>query len=123
MDRAQAIKGLSVAAAESDTPVIEQIMELNAAFDRYMLNVECPFNVGDMVTPRADSIYPFAGLPHKVLEIVDEVEPAWADLHAGTTRDGAMFNMRVGVWRPDGMAAFWGESWCFEYFNGETGDE
>lgn len=125
MDRAQAIKGLSVAAAENDTSLVEQIKHLNEAFQRYSDHADgcCPFNIGDMVTPRADSIYPSAGVPHKVLEIVDASEPLWADLHAGTTRDGVMFNIRVGVWRGGGMAPFWAESWCFEYFNGETGDE
>lgn len=116
MDRKQAVKEIAVKAADATVPIDEQLARLGEAGARYFRHIDCPYKQGDLITPRADSVYPHAGMPHLVLETCDEVDPLWADLHAGTIRDGALFNIRVGVWRNGSMAAFWGESWYFDWF-------
>lgn len=120
VDRKQVAKAIAVSAADDTVPIKQQLGHLHEAAERYFAHIDCPFKQGDLVTPRADSIYPHAGLPHVVLEVLDEIEPLWADIHCNTTRDGALLNMRIGVWRNGSMAAFWGESWQFEWFRNET---
>lgn len=118
-NRDAALKGLAeLAGPSASVPLPEQIASLDKAFARYALHAsECPFDIGDLITPRPDSFYPHAGLPHKVLEIMVDTEPVWADVHAGTMRDGALLNIRVGVWYNGSMHAFWAESWQFEWLH------
>lgn len=49
--------------------VVERLKELVVAY-----SPECPFKVGQLVTPRADGALKGAGEPHIVVEIADDFE-------------------------------------------------
>lgn len=78
----------------------------------------CPFNVGDLVTPRADSACRGSGEPHIVVEVRTPFEPTWLGDHGNG--HGARLDTRVLCMASDGssIAAFWVESWDFEPYTG-----
>lgn len=75
----------------------------------------CPFKVGDIVTPRANSITTNSGKVHVVLELRSANPP---DFHGevGTVEYGRRHDMRVAAFYGDTIARHWVESIDFEPF-------
>lgn len=100
----------------------EMIARLKETYVRYQMEIvhgECPFEPGDLVTPRKDTYINDAGTPYIVLDTHSCEEPLWSDMAAGTMRDGILPNIRVGRWTPIGLVSIWVESWAFEKYDAE----
>ncbi len=96
----------------------EQAVTLKEVAQRYAAG--CPFQPGDLVTPRPHHNLIGVGHPHVVLEVIDD--PLDAPV-AGSTKPsdygnpafGARLDMRTASVADDGVVcAWWGESWQFE---------
>lgn len=99
-------------------PYIGQLANLREALEHY--EQPCPFVVGDVITPRKNSTYCWAGEPHIVCEVNDQPHPRW-DGGPGNQSYGSMLNVRVLVMVASGtVAAFWAESWQFEPWTEEA---
>lgn len=101
-----------------------QIATLREAFERY--KGECPFKPGDIVTPRKGYGYRDAGLPHIVLEVLNEpLRNFEVTESVGTSSSGfgMKLDVRVACFTRDAtVAAFWQESWCLEPYEGDPAD-
>lgn len=92
-------------------PLTEAIIhELRVIFARYQR--ACPFDPGQLVTPRRGSTVTGVGDPHIVVEVFDP--PIRSQSTAGSNADGRRFDMRVVCYHPDFYAAHMVESWEFE---------
>lgn len=92
-----------------------QIAELRSVFAHY---ANCPFKVGDLITPRANGTSKWAGEPHLVLEVRVPCEPHFSIADpddGGSPNFGRRFDVRVGVLGGDSetICAYWQESWNF----------
>ena len=79
----------------------------------------CPFSVGDLITPRANSTYTNAGEPHIVAEIDEVPSCQWVG-PPGAPSFGTRPDVRGIVIDGDGdVMTYWVESWQFEPRTGE----
>lgn len=104
--------------ASSQAPIPEaQVATLLEVVERY--RSPCPFQVGDIVTPRAGYLYTGAGTPFVVLEVA--AHPAIAEEgNAGSPTFRARMDVRVAgrhVGTGD-ICAWWQESWMLEAYTG-----
>jgi len=88
--------------------------------DRY--TAPCPFKVGDLVTPRADSDYVGEGEPQVVLEVLETpirnfvTHDSKDSVHSQAF--GLRLDVRVGCEADGCLVAFWKESWKLEPYTG-----
>lgn len=75
----------------------------------------CPFEPGDLVTPRKDAPIRGAGQPHIVLEVRRDADLCFAG-EPGTTGFGMRFEMRVAILCGDHIAAHWVEHHGFRAY-------
>ena len=76
----------------------------------------CPFEVGDLVTPRRGSGVKWRGRPWRVVETRAPSAAEWTPFSGeGDAREGARQDLRVAVVVPSGgIVCFWNESHKFE---------
>lgn len=113
----------SGASSESKRPIPEaQVATLIEAFQRYAAS--CPFNPGDLVTPRKGHGYSDAGLPHIVLEVAEEPHRTFtptSSMPVYASCFGCRLDVRVANFTSAGeIVTFWQESWCLEPYIGEV---
>lgn len=113
---------LKLARAAQDNPdqaailpeaAIETLKEVAA---RYV--ADCPFKVGDIVTPRRGFSVRGAGRPNVVLEVIGAPIRNFVTFepdHTGLNSFGRKIDMRV-VEADGNIRAFWVESWAFEAY-------
>lgn len=95
-----------------------QVEELMAYAEEYRAG--CAFKHGDIVTPKKNSGVKGTGLPHVVLEVLEEPVRLWG--HDEPSQTGsALFGRRVDIRvvcyvDNDHVAAFWSESYQYEYW-------
>lgn len=103
-----------------------EIMELAGIAERY--GSACPFKRGDIITPRRNSNYCDAGVPHVVIEVIDPPARSFMinDPSACSSSNYAhRMDLRVVSFQParvDGQVRwnampFYVESWAFEPFD------
>lgn len=109
-------------APPSDTQLAAQVMDLREYCARYVAGN--PFKVGDLVTPSKAFGITDAGMPHIVLQILDE--PAQVVDAPDTTGNtfGRRLDMRVLCCaRARCYAPYWAESWQYEKYTGPMPEE
>ena len=82
---------------------------------------QCPFKVGDIVTPRPQYGTKGVGAPHIVVDVLQphDVKPNFAGANSSSLHYGTRSDMRVLCMLDDStMAAFWGESYQYEKYEG-----
>lgn len=72
-----------------------QVMELTDYLSRY--KKPCPFKVGDLVTPRANSFMRNAGDPHIVIEVLSMPRRIWDDKEPSSMINGMILDMRIAM--------------------------
>lgn len=91
----------------------EMTAAVDAAAEKLMNRLACPFNIGDHVTPKKNSDQKGRGVPHKVVEVFDSRNVRRHDGNALKTE-----NMTVAFAFPDGDAKlFYDDSEEFELFD------
>lgn len=122
------LNALAMAAMESDRSekkapkTSPEVLSTNLRelADRYA--APCPFKVGDLVTPRADSDYVGEGEPQIVLEVLET--PIRNFVTYGSKDSvhsqayGVRLDVRVGCEADGCLVAFWKESWKLEPYTG-----
>ena len=95
---------------------------------------KCPFKPGDIVTPAKYSDLKYSGAPHVVLEVLEK--PVNIEFENGINTEvmtssnafGRKIDMRFACAgsgnspRDETCYAYWGESWQFEYYQPEEGN-
>lgn len=76
----------------------------------------CPFKVGDVVTPRADSSVKGAGLPHVVADILEKPFYNFSG-DFGSNAFGRRVDVRVICFHNGNILPHWCESWEFERYS------
>lgn len=95
-----------------------KVMELRAALERYE-RLNCQFNIGDLVTPRANSPLHGAGDPHIIAEIFYDPLRI-SDGNAGKFGCHGKYDVRIIAASEDGtIIPFMAESWMLEPYTGE----
>ena len=90
-----------------------QVYRLRELYARYTRI--CPFNAGDLVSPRDDSPYALVDQPHIVLEVALKPFVVFAAEEATSDRNGMKLDMRVGLLSGHNhLSALWVESLWFE---------
>lgn len=111
------------AAEEQARPKISregQLARLLEAAPRYVSD-EVPFELGDVITPRADAAMSGAGEPHVVIAIRHAAPYHFATDMVGSNGFGARMNVRVLCFSPAGsICAYWVEAADFEPYTGEA---
>lgn len=74
----------------------------------------CPFQVGDLVTPRKGTTYKGAGEAHIVVAIIEDAEHDLSLGGVGSIKHGKRFDMRVLCWEQGAFPPYWVESASFE---------
>lgn len=96
-----------------------QIMELRAAVARY--EQDCPFKVGDLVTPRANSPYRNKGGIHIVVEAFTDSPVRDRTTSSGDWPHYGKLDMRILYIADNGdTVPHMVESWLFEPYTGES---
>jgi hypothetical protein len=102
-------------------PLEEELKMLVAAVDAY--GEGCPFKVRDLVTPRANSFYKHAGLPHVVIEVPAEPTRDFDTTDPGSHNYGNRLDLRIACLIPSGSKfsclPYWVEAWQFEKWTPE----
>jgi len=100
-------------------PQSVQAKRLIAAFKRYKEEYvdNCPFVVGELVTPRADSTLKGQGQPHIIVAMTPAGQYAYNG-NPGSTGFGRGPNIRVLCMDGEVPVPFWCESWEFEKWGG-----
>lgn len=121
MSGADILRAMADTADRPSRPIPEaQVMTLREAFDAY--SAPCPFKPGDIVTPRATSTYADIGVPHIVLEVLENplrnFEPT-KEISVYSNSFGQRLDMRVGVMSGGYVATYWQESYQHELYDAE----
>lgn len=97
------------------------IMRLREAAKRYARSVEnCPFGLGELVTPVIDSWLHGSGEPHIVIDIWPDPEPDFTNGEINTVEFGNRFDMRVASILRGCVVAHWVESYQFKHWESKT---
>lgn len=95
-----------------------QIEELQRYAEEYRAG--CAFKPGDIVTPKKSGGINGAGLPHVVLEVLEEPVRLWTceePSQSGSGLFGRRLDMRVVCYVDnDHVASFWSESYQYEFY-------
>lgn len=89
-----------------------QIMTMREIFAAYR---QPRFKPGDVITPCRWSHIKNVGEPHLVLEVLPDPEPNFHGSE-GSCMFGCRDDIRFVALQGTQYAAFWGESWCFEFY-------
>ncbi len=96
-----------------------QIMELRQMGEIYAASIkECPFKVGDLITPRPNVGIKGPGYPHLVVEVRPDAMPRFDDDSDGKSGNGRRLDIRLlcyAAGRTD-IVPFWGESWTYQKY-------
>ncbi|RRY08826.1 hypothetical protein [Brucella anthropi] len=96
-----------------------QVATLRELFGRYAKG--CEFTEGDIVTPRAGSMYRGRGLPHVVLDAPDEPHFHFSKEDNSSPSFGARLDVRVACFVPGGnIMAYWMESYQLEPWDADA---
>lgn len=104
-------------------PIEEELQHLSDSANVYTVDAPCAFKPKDVVTPRDNSFYTNAGMPHVVLEVAS---PPHVDYECeggcGNHNFGARLDMRIACMIPGRttqwtVVPYWVESWQFEKWN------
>ncbi|MBS7703260.1 hypothetical protein [Chelatococcus asaccharovorans] len=96
-----------------------QIATLREVYERY--RAPCPFKPGDLVTPRKGMAMRGEGKPHLVVATQDGTYH-WNG-ETSTRGYGARLDMRTIKMYDTNVVAHWDESWMFEPYVGEPGNQ
>lgn len=91
---------------------VMQLQELCAAYQT-QIGVGCPYNIGDLVTPKSNTNMRAAGDPHIVLEVFHRAGPCFNHGDPGDAGFGERHDMRVAVFYGEKIYPFWVESHKF----------
>lgn len=117
MDLDELARRMGSAHGEPPRPCDEAVVdELRQLLRQYRDSREgCPFQIGDLITPRRGRNLKQQGRPHIVLEVLD---PPIRPVVRGPIDHGARFDLRVACWINGDYVALLVESWQYERWQG-----
>ncbi len=99
------------------TPPDVLAVTLREVYGRFVAG--CPFEPGDIVTPRRGYNYKQVGTPQAVLKVFGEPLVEWDSVNGGSY---CMNDMMVAAESRGNIVTFLAESWAFEEYRGPVAD-